>query len=340
MIGEDKKRKKIIKSYGYTYFDKVKRKRVTDKTIYDLASLTKPLATTLAILLLVNENKLALSETLSDIFKSKFADKKGEITIAHLLTHASGFPAHRRYFELLSEIPLYERKKRLHELIINEPLKYSPGEKSIYSDLGFMLLAEIVEKRSDIEFGSFIKEKVFEPMGFTETLFFTPSREVIEKNVFAPTEQCNYRKRVLLGEVSDENCYAMGGVCGHAGLFGTIGAVLNVTTLILDVWKKRVIHTILDADILEGFLKRQEIKGSTWALGFDTPSPENSSAGKFISATSVGHLGFTGTSFWIDPVRDLVIVLLTNRVHPSRDNNQIKEFRPLFHDTIIEQFFG
>ena len=129
----------------------------------------------------------------------------------------------------------------------------------------------------------------------------------------------------------------MGGVCGHAGLFGDIDSVLAITALILDIWKGRKKHPNIDSDDLRKFLKRRgDIKDNSWALGFDTPSPAGSSSGRYFSPQSVGHLGFTGTSFWIDPVKDIVIVLLTNRVHPSRENDKIKKFRPWFHDKIFE----
>jgi CubicO group peptidase (beta-lactamase class C family) len=142
---------------------------------------------------------------------------------------------------------------------------------------------------------------------------------------------------VLRGEVGDENCWVLGGVAGHAGLFGRLGEVLDLVVAVLEIWQGRQRQPFLPQEVLKGFLEAQsQVQGSTWALGFDRPTPGSSSSGRYLSPRSVGHLGFTGTSFWIDPERDLAIVLLTNRVHPSRDNNRIKEFRPYFHDRVIE----
>jgi CubicO group peptidase (beta-lactamase class C family) len=153
---------------------------------------------------------------------------------------------------------------------------------------------------------------------------------------YAFMEECPFRQRMLRGEVSDENAHALGGVAGHAGLFGTMEGVLLFAVHLLDQWQGREEHPGYRSRDLRKFLKKQKIPGSTWALGFDTPSPTGSSGGKYLSPVSVGHLGFTGTSFWIDPVRELVMVLLSNRVHPSRENERIKKFRPLLHDAVIE----
>jgi len=141
----------------------------------------------------------------------------------------------------------------------------------------------------------------------------------------------------MCGEVSDENCWILEGVAGHAGLFGRIGEVLDLVAMVLEIWQGRLSHPYLPREIVKEFLEaKSRVKSSTWALGFDRPTPGSSSSGRYLSTRSVGHLGFTGTSFWIDPERDLAIVLLTNRVHPSRDNDRIKEFRPYFHDRVIE----
>lgn len=337
-IGNPRKRKKLIVAYGRTSYES-SAEEVNDKVCFDLASLTKPLATTLAVLALIKEKKIGLSQTLPQLLEEKIADEKSLITLRHILSHSAGFPAHRPYFEKLMETPPENRKALLHSLIISEPLVGKPGEQSLYSDLGFMLLGRIIEIKSGERLDRFVENKIYKPLGAEKGMFYNPLAEKNRQDkVFAATEHCPWRHKTLYGEVSDDNAYAVGGVAGQAGLFGDIESVLAMTIHLLDQWKKRETPENYDSDDLSTFLTRQEqIKESTWALGFDTPSKTGSSSGKYLSEKSVGHLGFTGTSFWIDPTRDLVMVLLTNRVHPSRDNDAIKRFRPQFHDTVIEQ---
>lgn len=333
------KRKICLKTFGYTSYGK--KTEVTEKTVYDLASLTKPLATTLSLLCLLKEGKIHLKDRLHTFFPGRIPSTKKEITLASLLCHSSGFPAHRPYFR---EIIRSENKREtLFALLMEEPLVYETGSRSLYSDLGFMLLGLIIEKISGMSQDVFFKERLSEPLGLSGKIFYgavlsDKERLCREKDMehYAFMEECPFRQRMLRGEVSDENAYALGGVAGHAGLFGTIEGVLLYVVHLLDQWKERERHPGYRNSDLGDFLKKQNIPGSTWALGFDTPSAVNSSAGKYLSATSIGHLGFTGTSFWIDPVRDLVVVLLSNRVHPSRENEGIKMFRPLFHDTVLE----
>jgi CubicO group peptidase (beta-lactamase class C family) len=330
--GNPRKRKRIIQTYGHTTYSQ--ENPVDEGTVYDLASLTKPLATTLAILVLLKEGRIQLSDRVSDIFPQTEMSMP-LISIRDILCHAAGFAAHRPYYLALCGLPEEKRKEALLNLLAVETQAYEPGSTSIYSDLGFMLLGLIVEKKSGQGLAGFFREKIAEPLGIAEQIFFCPTGPE-DKKKSAPTEECPVRKRVLCGEVSDENAYALGGVAGHAGLFGTIGGVLEMGVHLLDQWQGREEHPTYLASDLRRFLIRQDIPGSTWALGFDTPSAVGSSGGRYLAPTSVGHLGFTGTSFWIDPTRDLVMVLLSNRVHPSRENIRIKQFRPLFHETVME----
>ncbi|MCX5876316.1 MAG: serine hydrolase [Deltaproteobacteria bacterium] len=331
-LGPPGKRTRIIQTYGHTTYRQ--ENPVHKGTVYDLASLTKPLATTLAILVLLKERRLQLSDVIADIFP-QLGTFTGLISIKDLLCHCAGFPAHQPYYLELGRLTEEKRKEALLSLLAVEPQAYEPGSTSIYSDLGFMLLGLIVEKKSGLELAEFFREKIAEPLGLAERIFYGPAGPG-DTEKCAPTEDCPLRKRILCGEVSDENAQALGGVAGHAGLFGTIYGVLEMGEHLLDQWQGREEHPNYQASDLGRFLTRQDIPGSTWALGFDTPSSTGSSGGRYLAPTSVGHLGFTGTSFWIDPTRDLVMVLLSNRVHPSRDNIQIKEFRPLFHETVME----
>ncbi|MFA6900086.1 MAG: serine hydrolase domain-containing protein [Desulfurivibrionaceae bacterium] len=331
--GPPGKRKRIIQTYGHTTYSQ--ENPVHKGTVYDLASLTKPLATTLAILVLLKERLLQLSDRISDIFPQTGTAIVGGVSIKDLLSHSAGFPAHQPFYLELCRLDEEKRKEALLGLLATETRAYEPGSASIYSDLGFMLLGLVVEKKSGLGLAEFFREKITEPLGLAEGIFYGPAGSG-DTEKCAPTEDCPLRQRILCGEVSDENAHALGGVAGHAGLFGTAEGVLAMGEYLLDQWQGREEHPNYRAGDLRRFLTRQDIPGSTWALGFDTPSHTGSSGGRYLAPTSVGHLGFTGTSFWIDPTRDLVMVLLSNRVHPSRENIQIKQFRPLFHETVME----
>jgi len=250
-----------------------------------------------------------------------------------LLSHSSGLPAWRPYYKKLCTEPIEKRKKLLLQWILQEPLEYEPESQSLYSDLGFMLLGMLVEKGSAISLDDYVVQNIYKPLKLDEELFF--NRVPLMKNrQYAATECCCWRDKILAGEVHDDNAWVTGGVGGHAGLFGTVGGVFRLTELLFDQWQGRVSHPAYFNDDLRECLKRNS-KKSTWGLGFDTPNEQGASCGKYFSKRSVGHLGFTGTSFWIDPEKDLVVVLLTNRVHPNRNNTLIRQFRPDFHDRII-----
>ncbi|MBI5556994.1 MAG: serine hydrolase [Deltaproteobacteria bacterium] len=326
--------KKFSAAWGYASFLPWKEK-MHKNTFFDLASLTKPFATTLALLCLLTEGKIELDENLSSLLLRKIPADKKKITLRHLLNHCSGLAAHRPFFKKLMLRAEKERKKVLLDLILEDNLVYPTGTTALYSDLGFILLGMVIELKSGLPLDIYVAEKVTSPLGLADHILFNPLRK--NKKYFAATENCPWRKRILSGEVHDDNAYAVGGVSGQAGLFGAIDSVLYLASFLLEIWQNRAHHPNFSAELLKQFFTRQDIvQQSTWALGFDTPSPTGSSAGKYINPASVGHLGFTGTSFWIDPQRELVMVLMTNRVHPSRENNRIREFRPLFHDRVIE----
>jgi CubicO group peptidase (beta-lactamase class C family) len=331
--GISEERQRLIQTFGYTTYSQ--KNKVEESTVYDLASLTKPLATTLAILALLKERRLKLSDQVLDIFpQTGMAQHK--FSICDLLCHSAGFVAHKPYYLELCKLVEGEKSNALLSLLMKENQAYKPGTLSLYSDLGFMLLGLIVEKKSGLGLAEFFSKKIAGPLGLAQKIFYSPTGSENTKRPYAPTEDCLLRKNILFGEVSDENAHALGGVAGHAGLFGTAEGVLEMGVHLLDQWRGREEHPNYQASDLCQFLTRQDIPGSTWALGFDTPSSIGSSGGRYLAPTSVGHLGFTGTSFWIDPTRNLVMVLLSNRVHPSRENNQIKQFRPLFHETVME----
>ncbi len=307
-------------------------------TCFDLASLTKPFATTLSILCLIKQNKIRIDEKLESIFPDIPSDKKG-ITIKQLLDHSAGFPDYREYFKEVAKKEKNKRKKLLKRLIFQEELHEKPGKKQVYSDIGFILLGFIIELLSGKEIDTFFKESIVKPLGLEKGIFYQRNKNIGKEQeaLFAATELCPWRKRIIVGQVHDENTYAIEGVSGQAGLFGDIESVLLFTTEILDQWQGRTSHpNYLNTD-LHIFLQKEKDQQGTRVLGFDTPDTEGSSAGRYFSKKSVGHLGFTGTSFWIDPERYLIVVLLTNRIHPTRENKKIQDFRPLFHDSIVEE---
>jgi CubicO group peptidase (beta-lactamase class C family) len=332
--GDDKK--SLIISGGSINYSAVVN---ADKDIfYDLASLTKPLATALSIISLLGAEKIYPQSRIAEYMGLDLPEDKREITVYQLLNHSSGLPAHRPYYQQLANLPPQERKAELLRLIVAEPLVAQPGSVAIYSDLGYLLLGMLIERLAEVGLEQYFAEKIVGPLGLAEGIFFNPPGQLRKaRESYQPVEDCPWRGRVLQGEVSDENCWVLGGVAGHAGLFGNIESVLGLTCAILEIWQGRRVHPYLRREELSFFLEApSEVPGSTWALGFDHPSPGGSSSGKYLSPRSVGHLGFTGTSFWIDPDKELVIVLLTNRVHPSRENILIREFRPLFHDRVVE----
>lgn len=323
----------------------------TVQTVYDLASLTKPLSTTTAILLLAQRGHLALESRIDQWIEAFSGTALGAASLAHLLTHSSGLPGWRPFYERLSadgfiregHVDREEAKAAVIGYIRNESLLYPVGTRSLYSDLGFMLLGFIVERVTKRSLAAFCEREVFGPLGAAPLGYFpngeaVPDGQLGGVHPIAATEHDSWRGRLLCGEVHDENTYALGGIAGHAGLFGTAGAVLAVSSAWLAAYRGE--ESILDATLVRRFASRQRIiPNSSWALGWDTPSAP-SSAGTYFSDSSFGHLGYTGTSLWIDPSHRLEVVLLSNRVHPTRRNERIRLFRPHIHDVICREILG
>ena len=306
---------------------------VRPETVFDLASLTKPLCTSLAVMRLVQSGQLDLEDSLGNVLAAFNGTDKADIRIRQLLRHQAGFPAWRPYFENLRRRPMSGRRELLTSLLAAEALISAPGTAACYSDLDFMVLQMVVEAVSGQALNRFAVENLYRPLGL-ENLFFTSTAAAPPLRSYAATEKCPWRGRVLKGHVHDDNAYVLGGVAGHAGLFGTVKDVGDLLTALLDAYTQPSAAGIYDADLVRLFFRRGP--SSDWALGFDTPSVRGSSSGHHFSARAVGHLGFTGTSFWMDLDRQVIVVLLTNRVHPSRANERIKSFRPVIHDLIME----
>jgi CubicO group peptidase (beta-lactamase class C family) len=321
---------------------------VSCDTIYDLASLTKPLATVTSILCLVQDGKLSLDVAVQDYLPELRARPVGGATIAQLLSHSSGLPAWRPFYERVAEqdklrpgfLGSAAAKAYVLQLIGAEELAAPIGPQAVYSDVGFMLLGLLVERLAGRSLAEYVRERIYGPIN-AAPLLFLPTKDgqpQLPAGSIAPTEDDPWRGRMLRGEVHDENAYALGGIAGHAGLFGTAAAVLAVSGCWLDSVKGR--PSLLRSDLARRFTSRREMApGSSWGLGWDSPSPPSSSGTKF-SPRSFGHLGYTGTSLWVDPERELEVVLLSNRVHPTRKNDKIREFRPLIHDVIYKELIA
>jgi len=310
------------------------------ETLFDLASLTKPLATTLAMMKLVDTGAIKLEAPLQSLLPHAVPPDKRDITPRLLLNHAAGLPDWKPFYLELNRIHPKERKAALRASLLELPLASAPGARALYSDLGFMLLEWVIETATETPLPAFLKQVFYIPLKLEDMGFFSdrlPARWHPDR--FAATEDCPWRKRILQGTVHDDNAYALGGYSGHAGLFGTAAEVYVLADLLREHWRGER-NDFLKSETVQTFFKRQNrVKGSNWALGWDTPSPMNSSAGRYFSKKSVGHLGFTGTSLWMDLEQDVIVVFLSNRVHPTRNNDEIKSFRPVLHDRVME-FIG
>ena len=298
---------------------------VTTETIFDLASLTKVLCTTTLALPLIERGTLPLETPVTAIAPHWTGTDRATVTVRDLLEHCSGLPAYRPYYLTFAGRAAFEAA------IAAEPLEYRPRTHSIYSDLGFILLGFIIEAT-----GGTALDRQFETWrgdaGIEAPLIFNPTVATGEQIAF--TERDPWRGRLLRGEVHDENAAALGGVAGHAGLFGTAAAVGEVARW----WLARLRGvddpaTGISAATVALCARRSGVPGSSRGLGWDTMLP-TSSCGTRWSASAIGHTGFTGTSLWLDPAADRYAVLLTNRVHPTRDNDRIQQFRRDFHDAV------
>jgi CubicO group peptidase (beta-lactamase class C family) len=307
-----------------------------NNTIFDLASLTKPLATTLALMKLEDEGKVELDQPLSLLIPTPLPTDKKDLSPRLLLSHSAGFTDWKPFYLDLMQYESQERKRILREQILKDPLVYSPGQAYLYSDLGFMILEWIIELTTAMTMGQFLEQSFYEPLSLERTFLGQDAHTLpFKKEFFAATEDCPWRKRVIQGEVDDENACALGGYSGHAGLFGTAEEVYVLVNLLREHYLGKR-DDYLKPETVRAFFTRQDmVEGSDWCLGWDSPAEENSSAGRYFSRNSVGHTGFTGTSVWMDLDKDVVVILLTNRIHPTRDNEKIKVFRPELHDLIM-----
>lgn len=312
-----------LAAFGRFTFDE-RSQQVEPATVFDVASLTKPVATTAMAMLLYQRGLLKFDSPVFAVVPELAANddaRTRQITYRMLLTHSSGFPAHARLFETAQGDDVFRQACRL-------ALEATPATRAEYSDIGFIVLGKALERIAEEGLDGFCRREIFGPLGMGRTMFRPPKS--IRKAI-PPARAAGDEGKTIQGEVDDENASAMGGVAGHAGMFSTASDLAVFAACLL-----RDGAPILRPDVVNLFTSRQNLPhGSSWALGWDTPS-QPSQSGKYLSSRSYGHLGFTGTSLWIDPERQLSIVLLTNRTWPDRRSQAIKQVRPAVHDAIVE----
>ncbi|HEX5236677.1 MAG TPA: serine hydrolase domain-containing protein [Silvibacterium sp.] len=308
---------------------------VAPHTVFDLASLTKAIATTAIAMRLYDRGILSLDARLGEILPGFIigappGSGKINVSLRSLLAHSSGLPGYVRLFEQ------HRTPETLLRAALRLPLEHPPGTHAEYSDIGFILLGKALEVLAGNSLATLFQNEIAAPLSL-ETARFNPPPAW--RNQIPPTEDdTTFRHRILQGEVQDENCSALGGVAGHAGLFSHTKDVLRFAACILNDGRTPSGAQLFRPDTVKLFATRQaQPIGTSRALGWDTPTPPSSS-GKFFSAESIGHLGYPGTSLWIDPshdpARNLAVVLLSNRTWPDRANDAIRELRPAFHDAI------
>ncbi len=326
---------KLLASHGFgrfTYDDAAPA--VTRETVFDIASITKAVATTSMAMILFERGSLKLETPVAQLLPEFVTlspphqkPKREAVTVRMLLAHSSGLPAYEKLFEFAHD------RRELVRAAMTTPLAAAPGTRAEYSDIGFILLGEILERIAGVSLDQFAQREIFDKLGLSQT-WFVPPLEM--RSQIPPTEDDRtFRKRIVQGEVNDENAWVMGGVGGHAGMFASATDLALFAECLL-----RGGAPLVKGNTLALFTRREESpRGTSRALGWDTPSHPSSSGTRF-APTSYGHLGFTGTSLWIDPKRHLSVVLLTNRTWPDRGSQQIRVVRPLLHDAVVEAIEG
>lgn len=291
-------------------------------TIYDMASLTKVIATTTAAMILEEQGELDLDRPVASYLPGFNAPDKAGITMRMVMTHRGGLEAFAALYKTFSG-----REQYLQQINLR-PLKSVPGTEMVYSDWDIILTQFVIEKITGTSLDRFVDEKIFRPLGMKSTMY-TPDSSL--KHRIAPTEIDTARGGLVWGKVHDENADAMGGVAGHAGLFSTAPDLAVFAQMLLNGGLYNGVRIVKAATIARW--TAPQTRGSSRALGWDTPS-QNSSAGHYFSPRSFGHTGFTGTSIWIDPTRDLFVILLTNRVDPTRNNTRVFALRRAVADAV------
>jgi CubicO group peptidase (beta-lactamase class C family) len=303
---------------------------IARETVFDIASVSKVLATTAAAMLLVQRNQLDLDTPLGELLPGFVVGREStvrarHVTLRHLLAHSSGLPGYVELFRTASTPDVLLRA------CLHLPIEAEPGTRAEYSDPGFILLGKALEVLTRESLATWVPREVFLALQLHATGYNPSARQ---RPQIPPTElDETFRHRRIQGEVQDENAWVMNGVAGHAGVFSNVPDLLRFARAILATGESK--ENLFTRGIVEKFAERKGPEGSSRALGWDTPS-EKSSAGKHFSKHSIGHLGFSGCSLWIDLDAKIAVVLLTNRTWPDRNSQLIREVRPAFHDAVRE----
>ena len=314
----------VLGQYGVGSLDGSPSPRPDEQTMWDMASLTKVIAMTSAVMQLTESGRLELDAPIARYLPEFNGPAKDRVTIRHLLTHSSGLPAWR---------PLYKEiytPVAARALAVATPLDTLPGVRMVYSDLGAIILGQIVERVSGERLDDYVVRHVFRPLGMTSTMY-RPGAALLPR--IAPTEFDSWRQRHIRGEVHDENAFGLGGVSGHAGLFSTGHDLARFARMYLSGGTLDGVR-VLSPQTIRQFTTVQDSTLSNRALGWETPNGSNS-AGTLMERPAFGHTGFTGTSIWMDPSRDLFVILLTNRVNPTRQNLRIGGVRIALADAVV-----
>ena len=303
----------------------------TSETIYDLASLTKIIVTTPLAMIFYERGLLDLEAPVNRYIPEFSGNKKNDVLVIDLLAHCSGLLWWTDLYKLAIDKSVTITKQRYIDQICELPLDYLPRSKSIYSDLGFLLLGEILERITQSSLDQLFYDEIFNPLGMSD-MQYRPSEDCHMR--IAPTEEDAWRNCLLQGLVHDENAFGLGGVAAHAGLFSTARAIAPLAQLFLRDGTLNGKRLFSPETSCLFTMQSNIVPDSSRALGWDTPSL-GSSCGQFFSSKSYGHTGFTGTSLWLDKEKDFFVILLTNRVHPTRDNARLASMRPAFHDAVM-----
>jgi len=301
-------------------------------TLFDLASVTKAVATTAAAAILYERGQLELEAPITGVipeFAGKADPRREEVTFRMLLAHSSGLPAYEKLFLKA------QTRDELLAAAFQTQLTAGPATRAEYSDIGFIILGIALDRLAGESLDTFCQREIFGPLGMTNTTFNPPAE--LRPGIPPTASDLNFRKRIIQGEVQDENAYVLGGVAGHAGLFSSAEDLASFAHAMLQCGAGTMARApILRPETVTLFTRRESAPaGTSRALGWDTPSVPSQS-GRYFGVRSYGHLGYTGTSLWIDPDRELSVTLLTNRTWPDCQNQAIKQIRPKFHNAVVE----
>ena len=330
------------------------KNEMTRDTVFDLAGLTSLVITTTLFMQFVETARVRLEDKVSRYLQPFGVTGKTSITIEQLLSHASGLPSWMPYFEDLVKAHSTDRigiltsrgaREYIYNAINRSSIKFEPGTKQLYSDLGLMVLGNIAEQLTGLTLDKAAQKYVLQPLGMKNSSYVDLAmikRRGIHpiKNRIAPTEDCAWRKRVLCGEVHDDNAWAMGGIAGHSGLFSNVIDLHLFASELLRAQRGQ--SNFLKRETVNRFFngpKKYEAEGG-YMLGWELPNRDNNMSESKLSPSAVGQCSFTGCSLWLDPLQDIDVILLTNRIHPSRSSKQIRHLRPALHDAVVDALAG